>query len=262
MTAPLWTPSPERVSLSRITALRRHLERRWDVALKDYEALHSFSVLCPDAFWLAVWEFCGVIGDPGDRVVSGLGRMPGARFFPGSRLNFTENILRRRDGRVAMIAGGEGKDDRALTWAELTASVEQCAKALSAAGIRPGDRVAGYLPNIPEAMIAALGAAAIGAIWSSCSPDFGVQGVLDRFGQIEPRVLVTVDGYYYGGKTHRTLDRAAAIARDLPSLERTVIVPYVDDSTDAGAVRNGCLWQEFQKSAAPGPLAFERFPFD
>jgi acetoacetyl-CoA synthetase len=262
MTAPLWTPSPGRVSRSRITALRRHLERRWDVALKDYEALHSFSVLCPDAFWLTVWEFCGIIGDLGDRVVTGLDRMPGARFFPGSRLNFTENILRRRDGRVAMIAGGEGKDDRTLTWAELAASVEQCAKALSAAGIGPGDRVAGYVPNVPEAMIAALGAAAIGAIWSSCSPDFGVQGVLDRFGQIEPRVLFAVDGYYYGGKTHRTLDRVAAIVRDLPTLEQTVIVPYVDESTGTGAVRDGCLWQEFQKSATPGPLAFERFPFD
>jgi acetoacetyl-CoA synthetase len=262
MTAPLWTPSPERASRARITALRRHLERRWDVQLKDYEALHSFSVLCPDAFWLSVWEFCGIIGDLGDRVVSGLDRMPGARFFPGSRLNFTENILRRRDGRVAMIAGAEGKDDRTLTWAELAVSVEECAQALSAAGIRPGDRVAGYLPNIPEATIAALGAAAIGAVWSSCSPDFGVQGVLDRFGQIEPRVLVTVDGYYYGGKTHRTLDRVAAVVRDLPSVERTVVVPYVDDSPETGAVRDAFLWQAFLKSAAPGRLAFERFPFD
>ena len=262
MTAPLWTPSPERVARARITALRRHLERRWDVALKDYEALHSFSVLCPDAFWLTVWEFGGIIGDLGDRVVSGLDRMPGARFFPGSRLNFTENVLRRRDGRIALIAGGEGKDSRTLTWAELAAAVERCAKALSATGIRPGDRVAGYLPNIPEAMIAALGAAAIGAVWSSCSPDFGVQGVLDRFGQIGPRVLVTVDGYHYGGKTHRMLDRVAAVVRALPSLEQTVIVPYVDDSPQIGAVRDACLWSEFQTTAAPGPLVIERFPFD
>src|SRR5918994_6300710 len=234
MSAPLWTPSPERVARARITALRRHLERRWDVALRDYEALHTFSVLCPDAFWLTVWEFCGVIGDMGDRVVTGLDRMPGAQFFPDAKLNFTENILRRRDGRIAMISRGEGKDERTLTWANLADAVERFASALRAAGIRPGDRVAGYIPNVPEAMVAALGAAAIGAVWSSCSPDFGVEGVLDRFSQITPRVLVAVDGYYYGGKTHLTLERVSVIARELPTVERTVIVPYADDEPHTG----------------------------
>jgi acetoacetyl-CoA synthetase len=262
MSAPIWTPSPERIARARITALRRHLERRWDVALKDYEALHTFSVLCPDAFWLTVWEFCGVVGDMGDRVVAGLDRMPGAKFFPQARLNYTENILRRRDGRIAMIAGGEGKDDRTLTSAALAEAVEQFAGALRAAGIRPGDRVAGYLPNVPEAMIAALGAAAIGAVWSSCSPDFGVQGVLDRFSQIEPRVLVSTDGYYYGGKTHVTLERVSIIARELPTVERTVILPYVDELPHTHIVRNAVRWDAFVKSAAPGPLELERFPFD
>ena len=262
MSAPIWTPSAERIARARITALRRHLERRWDVGLGNYEALHTFSVLCPDAFWLTIWEFCGVIGDMGDRVVTGLDRMPGARFFPNATLNFTENILRRRDGRIAMIASGEGKDDRTLTWADLSNAVERVAAALRAAGIRPGDRVAGYLPNIPEAMIAALGAAAIGAVWSSCSPDFGVQGVLDRFSQIAPRVLVATDGYFYGGKAYHTLERVSVIARELPTVNRTVIVPYVDETPHTHVVRDALLWNTFLESAAPSPLPFERFPFD
>jgi acetoacetyl-CoA synthetase len=257
---PLWTPSPERVARARITAFRRHLERRWDVALADYRALHGFSVLAPDAFWRSVWEFCGVIGDTGGRVVAGLDRMPGARFFPDGRLNFTENILRRRDARVAVIAANEGVDDRALSWAELAGAAERFALALRAAGVAPGDRVAGYVANVPEAIIAALGSAAIGAVWSSCSPDFGVPGVLDRFGQIAPRVLVAVDGYCYGGKTHRILDKVADVARRLPTVERVVVVPLIDDG--AAAVPRAVGWDEFLAGAAAGPLVFERFPFD
>ena len=262
MAAPLWTPSPERIARARITALRRHLERRWHVALDDYEALHTFSIHSPDAFWLTVWELCGVVGDRGDAAVAGLDRMPGARFFPTARLNFTENVLRRRDGRAAIVASGEGTEDRTLTWAELAGAVERFAGALRAAGIRPGDRVAGYLPNIPETMIAALGAAAIGAVWSSCSPDFGVQGVLDRFGQIQPRLLVAVDGYRYGGKTHVTLDRVAAVARELPTIEHTIVVPYVGAQAAVREARGVVTWSDFLNAAHEGPFVFERFPFD
>ena len=262
MSAPLWTPSAERVARARITTFRRYLERRWDVALADYQALHTFSTLCPDAFWLSVWEYCGVVGEMGHRVVSGLDRMPGARFFPEARLNFAENILRRRDDRVAIVAGGEGRYDRSLTWRELAATVERFAGALRAAGVRPGDRVAGYVANAPEAIVAAVGAAAIGAIWSSCSPDFGVSGVLDRFGQIEPRVLVAIDGYYHGGRTHGTLERVSAIAEDLPSVEHTVVVPYVGERPRLDGIRAAVPWDEFLDTAAPGSFDFERFPFD
>jgi acetoacetyl-CoA synthetase len=262
MSAPLWTPSAERVARARITTFRRYLERRWDVALADYHALHTFSILCPDAFWMSVWEYCGVLGDMGDHVVSGLDRLPGAQFFPGARLNFAENLLRRRDERIAIVAGGEGRYDRSLTWRELSTAVERVARALRAAGIRPGDRVAGYVANAPEAIVAAVGAAAVGAVWSSCSPDFGVSGVLDRFGQIEPRVLVAVDGYYYGGKTHDTLPRVAEIARSLPSVERTIVVPYIDEHPRLGGIRAAEPWEEFLGSASPGPFEFERFPFD
>jgi acetoacetyl-CoA synthetase len=262
MSAPLWTPSPERVARARITGFRRHLERRWDVALGDFRALHSFSIRCPDAFWRSVWEFCGVVGDMGGRVVAGLDRMPGARFFPDGTLNFTENVLRRRDDRIAIIAGGEGQDDRAVTWTGLRAAVEQFALALRAAGVGSGDRVAGYVANVPEAVIAALGAAAIGAAWSSCSPDFGVQGVLDRFGQIAPRVLVAVDGYSYGGTRHIILDKVADVVRQLPTVERTIIVPLAGEARSACQVPHAMPWDEFLETAAPGPLTFVRFPFD
>ncbi len=245
-----------------MTAFRRHLERRWDVALADFNALHSFSILCPDAFWLSVWEFCGVIGEMGGRVVAGLDRMPGARFFPDGKLNFAENILRRRDARFAIIAGGEGVDDRALSWTDLGTAVEQFALGLTAAGVRSGDRVAGYVANVPEAMIAALGAAAIGAVWSSCSPDFGVQGVLDRFGQIEPRVLVAVDGYYYGGKTHAILDKVGEVVRRLPTVDHAIVVPLIEAPRKDADVPHAIAWDEFLKTAPPGPLAFQRFPFD
>jgi acetoacetyl-CoA synthetase len=262
MAAPLWTPSAERIARARITALRRQLERRWNVTLEDYRALHTFSVSSPEAFWQTVWEFCGVVGEMGDCVVEGLDRMPGARFFPNAQLNFTENILRRRDGRIAMITSGEGVDDRTLTWAALADAVEQFARALRSAGIRPGDRVAAYLPNVPEAMIAALGAAAVGAVWSSCSPDFGVQGVLDRFSQIGPRILIAVDGYHYGGRAHQTLDRVAAVVRALPTIEHTIIVPYIGDADAASDVRAAVAWDDFLKSASPAAFAFDRFPFD
>jgi acetoacetyl-CoA synthetase len=188
--------------------------------------------------------------------------MPGARFFPEARLNFTENLLRRRDARVAIIAANEGIDDRAMSWAELATAVEQFALALRAAGIGAGDRVAGYVANVPEAIVAALGTAALGAVWSSCSPDFGVPGVLDRFGQIAPRVLVAVDGYFYGGKTHHILEKVAEAARRLPSVERVVLVPLTGDATHGRGVPHAVAWDEFLASAAPGPLAFERFPFD
>ncbi len=262
MLARLWTPSPERVARARITTFRRHLERRWDVALADYRALHTFSILCPDAFWMSVWEYCGILGEMGDRVVSDLDRMPGARFFPEARLNFAENVLRRRDDRIAIVAGGEGRDDRAMTWRQLSDAVERFARALQTAGIRPGDRVAGYVANAPEAIVAALGAAAVGAVWSSCSPDFGVSGVLDRFGQIAPRVLVAIDGHHYGGKTHGTLERVVAIAGNLPSLEHTIVVPYVSEHPRLDGIRGAVVWDEFLARGVAGEFQFERVPFD
>ena len=261
MAAPLWTPSPDRVARARLTRFQQHVEARWDADLRDYAALYAFSVERPDAFWRSVWDFCGIIGDPGERVVQDFTKMPGAKFFPDGRINFTENVLRKTDDGPALIFNGEGQRHRTVSHAQLRREVSQFANALRVAGIRPGDRVAGYLPNMPEAIVAALGAAAVGAVWSSCSPDFGVQGVLDRFGQIEPRVLVTADGYFYGGKTHDLRSKVSKVVPDLPSLERVVVVPYVEETPGLEAIPHAIPWAEF----VAGPVAdlrCERLPFN
>jgi acetoacetyl-CoA synthetase len=228
----------------------------------EYRDLYRFSIEQPDEFWPLVWRFTGMRGRMGDRVVADLNRMPGARFFPDATLNFAENVLRRRDASPAIVFNGEGRQRRTVTYAELFDEVARFAAALKQAGVRPGDRVAGYLPNMPETIIAALGAAAVGAVWSSCSPDFGVQGVLDRFGQIEPRILVAVDGYFYGGKTHDLSARVAEISRALAGIDQTVIVPYVDDRPPLSTIRGGVLWRDWVGTASPSELLFEPFPFN
>ena len=260
--SPLWTPSPERIARAQITAFMRAVGESHDVDLPDYAALYRFSIERPADFWRAVWTFCDIRGYMGDRVVVDLHRMPGARFFPDARLNFAENVLRRRDGGAALVFKAEGGQCRTVSHAQLCAQVTRFATALRNAGIRPGDRVAGYLPNVPEAIAAALGAAAVGAVWTSCSPDFGVQGVLDRFGQIAPRVLVTTDAYDYGGRTHAVLPRIREIVGMLPSVERTVIVPHVETVPGIIELPRSVLWTDFLATDDPGEFEFERFPFD
>ncbi len=260
--SPLWTPSAARVARARITTFIQGLQERYGLTGNDYAALWRFSIERPADFWSALWTFCGVIGDPGEPAVVNLEPMPGARFFPEARLNFTENVLRRRDAEAALIFNGEGVRRRVVSHAELFADVGRFASALQHAGIRAGDRVAGYMPNMPEAIVAALGAAAIGAVWTSCSPDFGVQGVLDRFGQTAPRVLVAPDGYFYAGRTHPLLPRLADILAHLPTVEHTVVVPYVDPDHDIRAIPHGVAWADFLGAASPTPLEFTRFPFD
>src|SRR5262245_46148814 len=191
--APLWEPSPDRIARARLTAFKKQVEAVSGRTLSTYDDLYRFSIDHSADFWREVWTFCGIRGDMGSRVVDDLEKMPGAHFFPDARLNFAENVLRRRDNTPAIVFNGEGRR-REMTHRELAATVGRVASALRDLGIRPGDRIAAYMPNLPETIIAVLGAAAVGAVWSSCSPDFGVQGVLDRFGQIEPRVLVAADG--------------------------------------------------------------------
>ena len=213
MDAPLWTPSAERIAHANLTRFRRG---------QSYPEIYRWSLERPIDFWGAVWEFTGVAGSRGGRVAIDVDRMPGARFFPDATLNFAGNCLRQDGDGPAIIHASEAQEPRTVSWAELRAEVAACAAAFRAAGIRPGDRVAAYLPNVPEAIVAVLGAAAVGAVWSSCSPDFGVQGVLDRFGQIEPRILIAADSYVYGGKTFDLKPRVAEIRARLPSVERTV----------------------------------------
>jgi acetoacetyl-CoA synthetase len=261
MTAPLWTPSPERVERTRLARFMRHAGRTHQRELTSYEALYEFSIAEPGAFWQSVWDFCGVIGEPGARVAIDMDRMPGARFFPEGRLNFAENVLRQQGSGAALLFNGEDRDRRVVTHDELRDGVGRFAAALRSAGVRPGERVAGYLPNMPEAIIAGLGAAAIGAVWSSCSPDFGVQGVVDRFGQIEPRVLVAADGYFYGGTVHDIRPKIAGVLEQLPSVERLVMVPYVEAAPSLDGLRDAIGWADFVGLHEP-LTAFERFPFD
>ena len=214
MPGPLWTPSAERIARANLTAFGQG---------KPYAELYNWSVTEPLEFWKAMWAFGQVRGDMGSRVAVDLDRMPGARFFPDATLNFAENVLGRESGAPAILFKTEGGALRSMSWPELRAESAAFAAALRAAGIRPGDRVAAYLPNVPEAIVAFLGAASVGAVWSSCSPDFGVQGVLDRFGQIGPRVFIAADGYVYGGKTFDQRSKIADVLAQLPTVEHSLI---------------------------------------
>ncbi|MGE0744721.1 MAG: acetoacetate--CoA ligase [Rhodospirillales bacterium] len=261
MAEPLWRPSPERIASANLTAFRAAVEQRWGARCADFDALWAWSVAEPAKFWRTLWSFCGVIGDEGAAGLVDGDRMPGARFFPDARLNYAENLLRRRDAAPALVFRGEDKVRRTLTFGQLYDLTSRLAQALSAAGIGPGDRVGGYLPNMPESIAAFLAVSSIGAIWSSCSPDFGVAGVLDRFGQIEPKLLFATDRYLYAGKEIDTLGKTAEIAAKLPTVRKVVILPY-DGAGATGAVRGAVTLEAFVAGTAAGDIAFNRLPFD
>ena len=259
----LWQPSPERIAGANLTCFAALVRERHGVNVGDYAALHRWSIDHRAAFWSAIWEYGAVIGDQGDGPVLVDGdRMPGAKWFPGARLNFAENLLRRRDDAPGIVFRGEDRVRRTLSFRELHDAVSVLAQALRAAGVVKGDRVAGYLPNMPEAVIAMLATASIGAAWSSASPDFGVQGVVDRFGQIAPKVLFSADGYFYGGKRHDSIGRLASVAAQIPSIERIVVVPYTTAAPDVSAVEKAVTLDEFVAGRTPADIAFERLPFD
>jgi acetoacetyl-CoA synthetase len=259
---PIWRPSAERVAAANITAFQCRVATRWGVQCQDYEALHRWSVEQPEQFWLSIWEEGGVIGSPGSVVLADGERMPGARWFPEARLNFAENLLRGRGDEDAVVFWGEDQVKNRYSRGELYRAVARFAAALRELGVVPGDRVAAYMPNMPETVIAMLAAASIGAIFTSASPDFGVQGVLDRFGQTGPKVLVAVDGYYYNDKLVDCMDKLAAVAAALPSLRRVVVVPYVHAGHDLSRVAHGRMLADF---VAPfhdlTEIRFEPLPF-
>ena len=263
MSEPLWKPSTERVAAANVTAFRRDVEQRWGVSVPDFAALHAWSIRAPEQFWTTFWDEAGIIAESRSEVViENADRMPGARFFPDARLNYAENLLRRRDEETAIVFRGEDRVVRRLSFAELYDQVSVLAQALAAAGIGVGDRVGGYLPNMPETIVAMLATASLGAIWSSCSPDFGIRGVLDRFGQIAPKLLIAVDGYYYGGKTIDLGERLRGIAAELPSVERLVVVPYTRETFDLAGLDRAVSLADFTASHAPRPIAFQRLPFN
>ena len=258
----MWQPSRERVDASNLMAFMQAATDRWGTNFSDYAGLHAWSVNEPEKFWPTLWDFCEVIGEPGGRVVVDREKMPGARFFPDGRANFAENLLRRRDDTPAIIFRGEDKVRREMTWAELYDAVSSLARAFRADGLVAGDRVAAYTPNVPETVIAMLAATSIGCVFTSASPDFGVQGVLDRFGQVAPKVLISADAYYYNGKVQPCLDKLPAIADGMPSLERVLIVPYVEPAPDISAVPQAALLGDYMAPHAPGEIEFTRVGFN
>ena len=262
MDKPLWQPSPQRIANANLTAFTRQARERWGIAAGDFAGLHRWSVTEPAQFWQSVWSFCDVIGDQRGPALTDGDRMPGAHWFPDARLNFAENLLRRRDRSTAIVFWGEDRLKSTVTYAELYSEVSRLSQALSAAGVKPGDRVAGYMPNVPGTIIAMLAAASLGAVWSSCSPDFGVRGVLDRFGQIEPKVLFAVDGYFYNGKTIDLLPRLREIADAMPSVEKFVIVPYARPRPPLSGIPRATNIHDLMAPWRAGDITFERFPFD
>ncbi len=260
---PLWTPSPERIATSRITSVIAEANRRHGLALENYRELHAWSVDQREAFWTLIWDYGGVIGEKGGRVAIDRDRMPGAKFFPDARLNFAENLLRRDDASAAILFRGEDKARGELTWAQLQALVSRLQQAMKASGVGIGDRVAAMLPNIPEAIAAMLAATSIGAIWSSCSPDFGERGVLDRFGQIAPKLFITADGYWYNGKAVRIADKLKTIVAQLDSAATVVTVPYLGEAEAvARDLPRAITLESYLSSYAPRPISYERLPFD
>jgi len=259
----LWQPSRARIAKSNITRFIHLVNQRWNAGVRDSHQLYDWSVREPEQFWTAIWDFCGVVAETrGERVLVDGDKMPGAKWFPDARLNFAENLLLRRDDDTAMVFWGEDKVRRRMSYAEVYDAVSRTVQALSAAGVTEGDRVAAFMPNMPETIIFMLATTSLGAIWSSCSPDFGAQGVLDRFGQIGPKVLFAVEGYHYNGKTHDTLPRIAEIARDLPTLAHTVIVSYTREKPEISGIRNAVHLADLVGPYRGREIAFRRLPFN
>jgi len=263
MTGPLWQPSEQRIEDANLTAFMGQVEADWGVACGDYGALFDFSITEMEKFWRSAWDFFDVIAETQGEIALAQGdQMPGAAFFPEARLNYAENLLRRRDDGDAMVFWGEDKVKRRVSYRELHDTVARLAKALAALGVGEGDRVAGFMPNMPETVIATLATASLGAVWSSCSPDFGVGGVLDRFGQIEPKVLFCPDGYYYNGKVHDSLARVAEFTAQLPSLKAIVVVPYVSERPDVSGLAKGRRFADFIAPHEAGEIRFRQVPFN
>ncbi|MEJ2479850.1 MAG: acetoacetate--CoA ligase [Acidihalobacter sp.] len=263
MEQPVWQPDTTRSENSNMARFVRFVcERTGNPDIQRYAPLWEFSVRQPERFWSLLWEFCGVraSGEFEPVLVDG-DRMPGAQWYPGVRLNFAENLLRHRNDRPALMFRNEWGHARELSYAQLYAEVARLAAALKEAGVGPGDRVAGYLPNMPETVIAMLAAASLGAIWSSTSPDFGVKGVVDRFGQIEPKVLFAVDAYPYGGKTHDCLGKLREVIDAIPAIERVVVIPYSGRSLNLSDLPKAEAWPEFVDGQTAEHIEFAPMPF-
>jgi acetoacetyl-CoA synthetase len=260
---PLWQPDAKRIAASNLEQFRVRAEKLTAQSLADYQALHRWSIEDRSAFWTLIWDFCEIIGERGETALIDKGHMREAKFFPEAKLNFAENLLRYKGDGEAIIFRGEDKIERRLTWDDLHALVSKLQQFMLAEGVKPGDRIAGMMPNMPEAVALMLAASSLGAVWSSCSPDFGAQGVLDRFGQIEPKLFFACDGYWYNGKRIDVSDKIAEVTAKLPSSKRSVIVTYLGEAEAvASKAANGIALDAALVSFTAKAVEFTRLPFD
>jgi acetoacetyl-CoA synthetase len=262
---PLWEPSKAFKENARISDYLKWLAAEKDLTFEDYNDLWEWSVTDLEGFWASVWEYCGVEASELYEAVLAKREMPGAGWFSGTRLNYAENILRNAEGRLdepAIMHQSEVRSLDSMTWGELRDRTAALAAGLRAMGVERGDRVAAYLPNIPEAVIGLLACASIGAVWSSCSPDFGAGSVVDRIQQIEPKVLLTADGYRYGGKDYDRTEVVARLQQEIPSIQKTVFLPYVAQDTDTSPLENVVMWDDLLSEHEGAEHSFEQVPFD
>ena len=259
----LWKPSEELIRKANITRFIEFVNKKYGLKIDSYAQLYDWSVENIPDFWAAMWEFGEVIASRGyDKVVDDLSKFPGAKWFVGARLNFAENLLRYRDNHTAFIFRGENRKSARMTYAELYTQVGRLANSLRKMGIRPGDRVVAYMPNLMETAIAMLAATSIGATWASCGAELGAPAALDRLGQIEPKVLFTADGYWYKGKTFNTLPKAEKVAKKIPSLEKVVVVSYVQEKPDISSIPNAVNYRDFLSPEEQTEIRFEQLPPD
>ena len=263
MKKPLWTPSEERLKQANMTRFMEYVNKEYGKGFTSYNDLYQWSIDNIPDFWASMWEFGEIKSSKNYKVVvDDPNKMPGAQWFMGAKLNFAENLLRYRDDHTALVFKGEVHDPVKVTYAELYDRVARLAKSLRETGVTVGDRVAGFMPNMMETVIAMLAATSIGATWSSCSPDFGIKGVLDRFGQIEPKVLFTPNGYSYNGKSFDSLGRISDILKELPSIQKVVVVPYTEREPDIGGVPNAVRYEDFMSKETGLEIEFEQLPFE
>lgn len=259
----LWEPSAERIENTNMHRFMGFVNEKHNQRFVDYSALYQWSIDNIPDFWAAMWEFADIkASKPYDQVIDDVNKMPGTQWFSGARLNFAENLLRYRDDQTAIVFKGEGQALTRMTYRELYGEVARVAKPLKEVGIEAGDRVVGFMPNMPETIIAMLAATSLGATWSSCSPDFGIKGVLDRFGQIQPKVLFTANGYEFKGKHFDSLLPISNILKELPSIEKVVVVPYTETAPDISQVPNAVHYKDFKSADENLEIEFEQLPFD
>ena len=262
---PLWQPSPERIARSQLTQFSSFLNARFpDAEVSDYQALHQWSITATEDFWHSIWDYCDVISSQSSEVVvTDLDQMPGASWFPDARLNFAENLLRRRGDSTAIVSLLENGARSEVSFDGLYAQVAALSAALKARGVVAGDRVAGFMPNISETVVAMLATSSLGAVWTSCSPDFGFQGVMDRFGQARPKILFATDGYYYNGKAHSSLEKVRQIAQEIDSLEQVVVVELIASQEPSLSMINAVSYSDLlSEYASVTAIEFAQLPFD